>query len=215
MAGEYGLIEDSDVEALFSGLTQRLTKTIHKSALETGHFPRWKAERFAGVPWKLYLVDNIVPNAFSAGAGKIFVTTGLLKHLNSESELAAVVSHEIAHQLLEHPRLAIKTMANQQNAGNQPSFAYSLNQEIDADRLGLKVMSVAGYDVRSALSALSLGYRQESGHISVGTEKKPDLDRRLAELFVEVYDRDSFMPSRGTSRDFSRLQKRIMKQTFQ
>ena len=161
------------------------------------------------------MVDNSAPNAFSAGAGRIFVTTGLLKNLSNESELAAVVSHEIAHQLLDHPKHAIRTMAKQQKAGDRPAFAYSLRQEIDADRLGLKILTVAGYDVRNALTGLSLGYRQDTGHITSTLEKKPDLDRRLAELFIEVYDRENFRPTRGTSRDFSRLQNRILKQTFE
>lgn len=205
MDQEYGVVEDDDADVLFTKLSQRLGGTVSRSALEDS-FPRWKTKRFKKYPWKIYLVDNDVPNAFSAGAGKIFVTSGLLTSLTNEAELAAVISHEFAHQLLGHPKVAIKSMKRQQDKGNTPKFFYSLKQELQADRLGLNIMKVAGYDVRHSLSALSLGYRRESGHSNI---RKPDLDRRLAELFVEVYDRKRFLPSRYYSRDFTRLQQKL------
>ena len=45
-------------------------------------------------------VDEI--NAYSAPAGYIFITRGMLKNLNSEAELAGVLAHEIAHVARKH-----------------------------------------------------------------------------------------------------------------
>jgi predicted Zn-dependent protease len=41
-------------------------------------------------------------NAFAAPAGYIFVTRGLLKQIQNEAELAAVLGHEIAHVSQKH-----------------------------------------------------------------------------------------------------------------
>lgn len=47
------------------------------------------------------LNDNII-NAFALPGGFIYVTRGMLMHMNSESELAAVLGHEIAHVTEKH-----------------------------------------------------------------------------------------------------------------
>lgn len=58
------------------------------------------AETFAGYHFKVIESDNI--NAISAPGGYIFVTTGFLKALNEEDQLAAVLAHEISHVSRHH-----------------------------------------------------------------------------------------------------------------
>ena len=48
-------------------------------------------------------------NAFAAPGGFIFVTTGLLKLVRSEDELACVLAHEVAHVAQKHGLKTIKT----------------------------------------------------------------------------------------------------------
>ena len=54
-------------------------------------------------PYNVTIIDNdSVLNAFAVPGGHIFVYTGLIKFLDSESELAGVMAHEIAHAELRH-----------------------------------------------------------------------------------------------------------------
>ncbi len=61
-----------------------------------------------GLPWSFAVIDSPVPNAFAAPGGKVFITTGLLYRLRSESELAGALGHEIAHVILKHHLHAVQ-----------------------------------------------------------------------------------------------------------
>src|SRR3977135_1400826 len=54
------------------------------------------------LPWTFHVVDDPVVNAFALPGGFIYVTRGILAHLNSEAELAGVVGHEIGHVTARH-----------------------------------------------------------------------------------------------------------------
>jgi hypothetical protein len=54
-----------------------------------------------GFRYKYYVVESDEVNAFTAG-GRIFVFTGILKHVYSDDELACILSHEIYHNELGH-----------------------------------------------------------------------------------------------------------------
>lgn len=54
--------------------------------------------------FRFYVIDHEIPNAFAYPNGMIFIHTGLLKLMNNEAQLAAVLGHEIAHVLYEHAR---------------------------------------------------------------------------------------------------------------
>ncbi|MCP3670441.1 MAG: M48 family metallopeptidase [Gammaproteobacteria bacterium] len=56
----------------------------------------------ANQPFSFFLVDNKEVNAFAGPAGNIAVFTGLILTTESESELASVVAHEIAHITQKH-----------------------------------------------------------------------------------------------------------------
>ena len=75
---------------------------------------RWVAlqsER-ADLPWSFGVVQNESINAFAMPGGSILITSGLVKRLNSESELAGVLAHEIAHVVKKHQLQAIQSSAN-------------------------------------------------------------------------------------------------------
>jgi len=54
------------------------------------------------VTFKFYVIEDESFNAFAYPDGSVFVHTGLLKALDNEAQLAAVLSHEIAHVTHEH-----------------------------------------------------------------------------------------------------------------
>ncbi len=60
-----------------------------------------RPETFKGYHFGVLRNDAI--NAFAAPSGFVFVTTGALKHMQNEDELAAVLAHEVAHVNLRHP----------------------------------------------------------------------------------------------------------------
>jgi predicted Zn-dependent protease len=49
------------------------------------------------LPWTFGVIENDTPQAFNAPGAYVFVTTGLLKKMTNEAQLAGVLSHEIAH----------------------------------------------------------------------------------------------------------------------
>ena len=127
-----------------------------------------RSERTA-LPWTFRVVDDPVVNAFALPGGFIYVTRGILAHLNSEAELSAVLGHEIGHVTARH---SATQMSRQQLAqvglalgsvlskdierfGGVASAAlgvlflkYSRDNESEADALGLRYMRRADYDAR-------------------------------------------------------------------
>lgn len=108
----------------------------------------------------IQLIESEVPNAFITPGGHIFVTTELLKLVNSENSLSMVIAHEMAHQIHRHPirsmgrgivigmALMIFTGLDGDNWASEiiaDSFnlgllAYSREQEREADKTGLKLL---------------------------------------------------------------------------
>src|SRR5439155_757503 len=114
-----------------------------------------------GLPWSFHVVDDPVVNAFALPGGFIYVTRGILAHLNSEAELAGVVGHEIGHvtarhiasrmtkQQLAQVGLVVGSIASPQleryaglasSALNVLFLKYSRDDESQADHLGLRYM---------------------------------------------------------------------------
>jgi predicted Zn-dependent protease len=54
------------------------------------------------LPYEFSVLNNTIPNAWALPGGKIAVNRGLLVQLKSESELAAVLGHEIVHAAARH-----------------------------------------------------------------------------------------------------------------
>jgi beta-barrel assembly-enhancing protease len=54
------------------------------------------------ITWTFAVIDDSTVNAFSAPGGYVFVTTGLLKSLQNEDQLASVLAHEVAHITQRH-----------------------------------------------------------------------------------------------------------------
>ncbi|MFN2512900.1 MAG: M48 family metallopeptidase [Pyrinomonadaceae bacterium] len=62
------------------------------------------------VQYQFIVTYDLVPNAMTAGGGRIYITRGMLEQIESEDELAAVLAHEIAHDAFKH---ATKTVTRQ------------------------------------------------------------------------------------------------------
>lgn len=60
------------------------------------------------LPWTFSVIDTDTINAFAMPGGSIIVSSGLIKRLGSEAELAGVLAHEIAHVVKKHQLSAIQ-----------------------------------------------------------------------------------------------------------
>ncbi|MDD5033294.1 MAG: M48 family metallopeptidase [Methylococcaceae bacterium] len=114
-----------------------------------------------GIPWRFSLVRNLAPNAFSIGAGNVFVTEGAITFAQSESELAAIIAHELGHELAGH-FCADSYSRGEGDIFMPPSEHYevgvgSIRQSIDpakeqqADRIAVSLLQAAGYDPHAML----------------------------------------------------------------
>jgi predicted Zn-dependent protease len=131
---------------------------------------------YAGRPELRYhfgVLDSDEINAFAAPGGYIFITRGALVKMDNEAHLAAVLAHEIGHVVKKHvvKELNIRgeegsgagglaTLIGGATAGVRGALeqalddaadilfnrGYKVKDEIEADRVGILLASVAGYD---------------------------------------------------------------------
>ena len=107
-------------------------------------------------------IDNY-PNAYTYPDGTIIFTTGLLSRLNTESELAFIMGHEITHYAKDHSVLDFYAReTNKKEFGTDlydvnsrtRRLFYSREFESDADATGLDIVMKAGYNGYDAIKAL-------------------------------------------------------------
>jgi predicted Zn-dependent protease len=128
--------------------------------------------------WEFNLVENKARNAYCLPGGKVVIYTGILDVAKNDSQLATVMSHEIAHALARHgaERVSMNTATNVlAGIGNiiisatTPEYSgifnkalstgskyavtlpYGRMQESEADEIGIHLMHLAGYDINEAL----------------------------------------------------------------
>lgn len=119
------------------------------------------------LPYKFHFIpDHAFINAFALPGGHVFIGKGLLDLMTSEDELAAVLGHEIEH--IDHyhcaERVQIEAQMRRLDLGvvgalmNIPlqvwQAGYSKDQEMEADREGIKLAATAGYSPYGSIKLL-------------------------------------------------------------
>jgi len=128
------------------------------------------------------VVDNATINAFALPGGYIYIHRGLLNHLNSEAELAAVLGHEIGHVTARHAVQRYTQIQGYQlgmfvtsifvpmqpGVGNLSNLlaasfisGFGREQEMQADALALRYAPQAGYDPNAVVKLLATLQRLE------------------------------------------------------
>ena len=133
-----------------------------------------KSER-PGLPWQFSVVEDPVVNAFALPGGPIFVTRGILTHMNSEAQLVSVLGHEIGHVTAKH---SVSQLSRAQLA--QLGFGVAMIARPELQRfgdlagqgLGLLFLKFGRDD---EMQADELGFRY-----MVGAQYQP---REMAEMF--------------------------------
>jgi predicted Zn-dependent protease len=140
--------------------------------------------------WEYNLVDNKEINAWCMPGGKIVVYTGILPITLDEAGLATVMGHEVSHALANHGAQRMSAAQLQQlgavgvalATGNQSDenkqlwqqaygissqvgvmLPFSRSHESEADRIGLILMAIAGYNPDAAISFWERMATQKSG----------------------------------------------------
>lgn len=195
----YGFINAREMTQLANRVTARLADAISEPALDS--ISRSDAERYRNYPWQVFVLNSSEPNAFSVGGGAIFVTAGLLRACRSEAEFAAIVSHEMGHQLLGHPEIAL---ARGDVQAENPQYSFNLDEEFAADSLGLQILKLARYDPRHALGSLMIARRTTDR--PVPDESGNWLEARSAHLEQELTAIGLEFPATQTTREFAKVQ---------
>jgi len=106
---------------------------------------------------QFYVMRSSAVNAFATDNGNIWVTTGLLSKIETEAQLAFIMSHEISHYLKQHNLENTKTKAKVANrkgsfqfleVSAQEAIIHGFSQilETEADEIGYNLYSNAGYN---------------------------------------------------------------------
>lgn len=175
-------------------------------------------------PYRVTILNSPAVNAFALPGGYLYVTRGLLALASDSSEVAAVLAHEMAHVIANHAaqrqnkarevQLASNGVSNAVNdasarqlaltAGARTLAAFSQQQELEADAMGVKDIAKAGYDPFAASRFLSA--MQDYGDYRAAArlrDKQPDFlashpstPQRVA--FAEDAARQYGSPGSGT-----------------
>jgi predicted Zn-dependent protease len=152
--------KDAELEAYLNAIVRRLRNS-------SAHGP-------SALAYRVYLVESPHANAFTPGGGHIFVTTGIVRKLRTEAQMAMVLAHEMAHNQASHvvkgrdgqslskrvtafgkrvfdDGLGVPWLSSGVKALADTSLStYTRAQEEDADMIGFRYFVSAGYDPKEA-----------------------------------------------------------------
>ncbi len=160
---QYGLYEDASLTTYVEQLGHELVEVSHFNREDT-------PEQYQNTEFTFRVLNSPVVNAFALPGGYVYVTRGLLSHLENEAQLMVVLGHEIGHVAARH---ASQRAAEQQigqlaiiggavlgeslgfDGGNilqlssqtaQLLFlSYSRDDERESDKLGVEYSAMDGY----------------------------------------------------------------------
>lgn len=161
-----------------SEMVKRVGLKIEK-AVEEYFAQKNMSDHLKDYKWEFNLVESKDINAWCMPGGKVVVYTGILPVTQTETGLAVVMGHEIAHAIAEHGNERMSQQMIAQMSGtalavalqNKPQetqtlwmtafgvgaqygalLPFSRTQESEADHLGLIFMAMAGYDPNESVS---------------------------------------------------------------
>ncbi len=190
----YGVVQDADVH--------RYVALVGAVVAQISGRPN--------LPWRFIVLDTDGVNAFAAPGGYIHITRGALGLITNESELAAVLAHEMIHVTAKHTIKAIQKGklvqigADETLAGNKAIFqklvdkstevvlaGFGRAEELEADSESLRLSSRVGYapaglgDFLARLSERNKNSTAKQGLFASHPEMKERLDRLAKQISSE------------------------------
>lgn len=169
-------------QVIKSGPDAQMVKRVGKnlSAAVTDFMVKHKqAKRLKEFQWEFNLIDEDVANAWAMPGGKVAFYTGILPYTETETGMAVVMGHEIAHAVARHgnermswglaqqlggiglaiamrdkPAETQEIFMNAYGVGSQVGLMlpFSRKHESEADEMGLVFMAMAGYPPDEAVN---------------------------------------------------------------
>ncbi len=159
--------------------------------------------------WEFNLVENDALNAWCMPGGKVVFYTGIMPVAQNDAGVAVVMGHEIAHAVARHGNermsqsmvvemggVAISEALKQKPEKTQALFStayglgtqvgvtlpFSRKHELEADKMGLIFMAMAGYDPREAVAFWKRMAAKGSNSTPEFLSTHPVDSHRIAEL---------------------------------
>ncbi|KAI8052053.1 peptidase family M48-domain-containing protein [Syncephalis plumigaleata] len=169
--------EEKLAKISYNGVMQEFGRNILPPSHPITVFVRRVAERIiqasgmTDLNWEVFVIDSPIPNAFVLPGGKVFVFTGILPMTQDEQGMAAVLGHEIAHQVARHTaekvsftkliimfQLFLSLFIDPNLVFNQffqqvgIMLPFSRKCEREADQIGMQLMAQACYEPSAAIA---------------------------------------------------------------
>jgi predicted Zn-dependent protease len=197
-----GLVPSPVIKSYVQNLGMKIAKTTERPSL----------------PWNFNVLNSDDINAFAIPGGKVFITRGLLSRMTNEAQLAGVLGHECGHVTAQHAgkqitnrQAAVVILQGAQigmgQSGVNPYVAelgafganvaaqgfllkFSRSDEYEADHLGLRYMTRAGYNPEAMIQVMEI-LQKASGQTSTSsfaewTQTHPLTQNRIKELQADI-----------------------------
>ncbi len=164
------------------------------------------------LPWTFRVLDDPTVNAFALPGGFIYITRGILSHLDSEAELAGILGHEIGHVTARHSAnqmsraqlaqvglgvgmILSETVRSYGGLASQSLgllfLKFGRDDESQADELGIRYMTRMGYDPRELAGVMTMLSRTSQlasggGRAPEWLSTHPDPDNRSQSILDQV-----------------------------
>lgn len=184
---QMGLYQDDEVAAYVRELGQEILQ--HSAFRQVG-----APEMYRDTEFTFRVLDSPVVNAFALPGGFVYITRGLLSHVENEAQLAVVIGHEITHVEARHA----SQQALKQQWGQVGLMAGAIigQQIADNEQVARQIMDVGG----SLFQVLTLKYGR-------------DAERESDEHGVEYAAKAGYAASEGS--EFFRSLKRLSERSGQ
>lgn len=170
------LIRDVQLNEYIQELGNRLVAASGRQDINNFHF---------------FIIQNPQINAFAIPGGYVGVNAGLIDAMSREDQLASVVAHEVAHVTQRHharayatgnrasisaaaailaaiiigqasPQAGQAALAAGLAASQQSSINFTRGNEVEADRIGIEILSNAEYNPRAMAESFDILRRKNS-----------------------------------------------------
>jgi predicted Zn-dependent protease len=181
------------------------------------------------------ILQNESINAYSTPGGYVFITTGALNLVEDESELAAILAHEIAHVDARHivkemdihgtDSRDLAVFSRLLSASNETTrltltqainstlsllfkTGYKISDELEADRTALLILADSGYDPLALPRFLRRAENHTAEHPATKKPTHPSSKERFLQL-QSVIDEERFSSQMLTQNRIAVMQNRF------
>lgn len=221
--GEYIKSAPKSTDKTNTTLVQRVGRNI-ANAVEAYMKANGYESELANYQWEFNLIKSNEVNAFCMPGGKIVVYEGILPITKDETGLAVVLGHEVAHAVAKHANERMSQQMVQQYGGaalgtvlsgssaqvqNIAGAVYGLGaqygvmlpfsrkQELEADRLGLIFMAMAGYDPSQAEGFWTRMSQASGGSVAEFSSTHPSDQTRIKKIQEELPEALQYYKGKG------------------